>query len=93
MVRRAYGNAFHHVLRPALEGLRVEILDQICAGDKACTHTTVSGVHIGTLLGVALTGRAVTIEVMDLVRIRDGRFLEHRGINTLASVLAQLRAA
>ena len=31
-------------------------------------------------------------EVIDIVRLRAGRYLEHWGINTLASVLAALKA-
>jgi hypothetical protein len=29
--------------------------------------------------------------VIDIVRVRDGRYVEHWGVNTLASVLAALQ--
>jgi predicted SnoaL-like aldol condensation-catalyzing enzyme len=86
-------NTFENVLRPALSGLRVEILDQLCEGDKVVTRKTLSGRHTGSLLGVAATGRAVSIDVIDIVRIRDGRYVEHWGVNTLPALLAQLRSA
>lgn len=84
-------NTFQNVLRPALSNLTVTILDQVAEGDKATTRKTITGVHAGTLLGVAATGRPVTIEVIDIIRVRDGRYSEHWGINTLPTVLAQLK--
>lgn len=84
-------NTFDTVLRPALEGLTVSIHDQIAEGDKVTTRKTISGRHTGALLGVEPTGKLITIEVIDIVRVRDGRYVEHWGINTLSSVLAQLR--
>ncbi len=44
-------------------------------------------------MGIAATGRRVAIEVIDIVRVTDGRYVEHLGVNTLPAVLAQLRAA
>lgn len=84
-------NTFDTILRPALEGLAVTIHDQIAEGEKVTTRKTISGKHIGTLLGVEATGKQVAIEVIDIVRVRDGRYAEHWGINNLPSVLAQLR--
>jgi predicted ester cyclase len=85
-------NTFEHVLRPALGELRVTIHDQVAEGDKVTTRKTVSGTHVGMLLGVEATGRAVAIDVIDIVRVIDGRYAEHWGLNTLAAVLAQLKS-
>ena len=86
-------NTFQHVLRPALANLSVTIHDQVGEGDKVTTRKTISGKHVGPLLGVAATNRQVSIEVIDIVRIEDGRYAEHWGINTLPTVLAGLRQA
>jgi predicted ester cyclase len=80
------------VLRPAFPDLRVEIHDQVAEGDKVTTRKTIHGTHTGPLLDVEPTGRAVAIQVIDIVRLRDGRYVEHWGINTLPVLLAQLRA-
>lgn len=84
---------FKEVLRPALEGMRVEVLDEVAEGDKVTTRKRILGRHTGTLLGVAPTGRNVSIDVIDIVRLRDGRYLEHWGVNTLPAVLTSLREA
>ncbi|MFS2024337.1 MULTISPECIES: ester cyclase [Massilia] len=82
---------FDRVLRPALSDLRVEIHDQVAEGAKVTSRKTIRGRHTGTLLGVAATGRDVAIDVIDIVRVEDGRYAEHWGVNTLAAVLAGLR--
>lgn len=83
---------FQNVLRPAFPDLAVTIYQQIAEGELVTTHKTITGTHTGPLLGVSPTGRQVTIEVIDIVRVRDGKYLEHWGLNTLPSVLQQLSA-
>lgn len=86
-------NTFENVLRPALDGLTVTIHDQLCDGDKVTTRKTIHGMHTGTLMGIAATGRPVAIDVIDIVHVRNGQYAEHWGVNTLPAVLASLRAA
>lgn len=84
-------STFETVLRPALAGLTVTIHDQVAEGDKVTTRKTIAGTHVGALLGVAATGKPISIDVIDMVRVEDGRYVEHWGINTLQAVLANLR--
>lgn len=83
---------FENVLRPAIHGLRVHIHEQLCDGEKVTTRKTLSGTHGGTLMGVPPTGRTISIDVIDIVRVRDGQYLEHWGLNTLLATVAALRA-
>ncbi|MBI1245939.1 MAG: ester cyclase [Alphaproteobacteria bacterium] len=85
-------NTIVNVLRPAFPDLTVEILDQFAEGDRVCTRKIIRGTHKGALMGIAPTGKAVAIDVIDIVRLRDGRYLEHWGMNSLAAVVAQLKA-
>ena len=82
---------FSEILRPALPDMKVEIHDQIAEGDRVVTRKSITGTHLGSFLGVPATGRRVTISVIDIVRLRDGQYLEHWGSNNLSSVVAQLR--
>lgn len=86
-------NTFQNVLRPALSNLTVTIHDQIAEGDKVTTRKTIRGVHTGTLLGIPATGREVSINVIDIVRVENGRYTEHWGVNTFSDVLSELRKA
>jgi predicted SnoaL-like aldol condensation-catalyzing enzyme len=83
---------FEKILRPALGDLRVEIHEQVAEGDLVTTRKTIRGMHRGDFLGVPATGAAVAIDVIDMVRVRDGQYVEHWGVNTLASVIAALAA-
>src|SRR5580704_10106487 len=81
---------FNRVLRPAFPDLSVEIHDQVAEGDKVTTRKTIRGTHRGELFGIAPTGKGVEIDVIDIVRLDNGRYAEHWGVNTLPSVLAIL---
>lgn len=81
---------FNQILRPALPDLTVEIHDQVAEGDLVTTRKTIRGTHRGALLGVPATNTPVEIDVIDIVRIEAGRFVEHWGVNTLPSVLMAL---
>jgi len=52
-----------------------------------CPRTTA---HTGTLMGIPPTGEKVSINVIDIVRVRNGRYYEHWGVNTLPSLMTQL---
>jgi predicted ester cyclase len=84
-------NTFRNILRPALSGLKVTIHDQLAEGDKVTTRKAISGVHTGELLGIPATGKDVSIDVIDIVRVHDGKYAEHWGLNTLSTVLAALK--
>ncbi|WP_274379334.1 ester cyclase [Teichococcus vastitatis] len=85
-------NTFHTMLRPALSNLIVTIHDQVSEGGKVVTRKTIAGTHSGRLMEIAPAGRAVAIEVIDIVRIEDGRYVEHWGVNTLPALLAPVAA-
>lgn len=85
-------NTFANVLRPAIARLKVTIHDQIAEGNKVTTRKSISGTHEGSLLGVEATGRPIRIDVIDIVRVEDGRYAEHWGVNTLPTVIASLKS-
>lgn len=84
-------HTFNRVLRPAFPDLRVEIHEQIAEGDKVVTRKTIHGTHRGELLGIPPTNKPISIDVIDIVRLENGQYVEHWGINTLPVVLASLR--
>ncbi|MGI4831794.1 MAG: ester cyclase [Janthinobacterium lividum] len=84
-------HTFQNILRPALAGLQVVIHDQVAEGDKVTTRKTITGMHEGDLLGIPPTHKQVSIAVVDIVRVENGQYVEHWGINTLPQVLAGLR--
>jgi predicted ester cyclase len=69
------------------------IQDQIAEGDKVVTRKSFTGTHDGEFFGVAPTGRKVTINVIDIVRLQDGKIVEHWNIVDLLGALQQMGAA
>ena len=82
---------FNEILRPAIPDIHVTIHQQVSEGDLVTTRKTISGTQTGVLLGIPATGRVVNIEVIDIVRVKDGRYFEHWGITSLPEVLSQLQ--
>ncbi|HSD08713.1 ester cyclase [Flavobacterium sp.] len=84
-------NTFHNILKPAFPDLKVEIYDQIAEGDKVTTRKSIFGTHQGSLMGIEPTGRQVKIDVIDIVRVKNGKYFEHWGINTLQTIINDLK--
>ncbi|MCF0058536.1 ester cyclase [Dyadobacter sp. CY356] len=83
-------HTFNNILRPAFPDLKVIIHAQVAENDMVTTRKTITGTHTGTLFGITPTGKEVAIDVIDIVKIRDGKYFEHWGLNTLPAVLARL---
>ena len=84
-------NTFTKMLRPAFPDLKVEIYDQVAEADKVTTRKAIIGTHKGVLMGIEPTGRTIQIDVMDIVRLKDGKYFEHWGINTLHAIISELK--
>jgi steroid delta-isomerase-like uncharacterized protein len=78
--------------RRAFPDFRATILDQIAESDKVVTRKVFSGTHEGELMGIPPTGRQVEIHVIDIVRLEDGRIVEHWNIVDRLGLLQQLGA-
>jgi len=68
----------------------IDIQRVIDAGDKAIVEFIGRGKHDGDLMGVAPTGRQVSIPVCDVLEIRDGKIAgEHEYIDIM-TIMTQL---
>jgi steroid delta-isomerase-like uncharacterized protein len=79
--------------RAAFPDFRATIHDQIAEGDKVVTRKVFHGTHHGELMGVPPTGRPVEIEVIDIVRVENGRIVEHWNVVDRLGLLQQLGVA
>jgi predicted ester cyclase len=62
----------------------------IAEEDKVAARITMRGTHLGDFMGMAPTGKRVEFHGMYMVRVRDGRIVEHWGEEDSGSLLAQL---
>jgi predicted ester cyclase len=78
--------------RAAFSGFRATVLRQVAEGDLVVTHKVFTGRHDGEFTGVPPTGRDVEIMVIDIVRVADGRIVEHWNCVDRLGLLMQLGA-
>lgn len=81
-----------NTLRSAFLDLRIDAEDIIAEGDKVVARYSVTGTHQGEFWGIGPTGKQVTFSGIDIVRVADGKLVEHWGeVNTLG-LMQQLGA-
>jgi predicted ester cyclase len=64
--------------------------DMIAEGDKVVTRKTFHGTHEGEFMGIPPSGRHVNVSLIDVVRISDGRVVEHRSVGDNLGMMQQL---
>lgn len=67
-------------------------LDVAAEGDLAAFQSVMRGTHRGQFRGLPPTGRPFTVHLVDLVRFRNGKLLEHWGGPDMLDLLTQLGA-
>jgi predicted ester cyclase len=77
-------------LRRAFSDFHLEIEDLVVRGDTAWARMTATGTHDGPFMGHPPTGRSMRIDVFDVIRVADGRMVEHWGVPDRLGVLRQL---
>jgi steroid delta-isomerase-like uncharacterized protein len=77
-------------LRAAFPDLKSTIEDITADGDKVWARLTVQGTNKGSFMGAPPTSKKVNFEVMDVVRISDGKIVEHWGVTDNLGFMQQL---
>jgi steroid delta-isomerase-like uncharacterized protein len=70
--------------------MKCTIHEQIAEGDKVVTRKTLSGTNTGDLFGVPATGKHIDLQVIDILRIKDGKLVEHWNIVDQMGLMQQL---
>lgn len=84
---------FTQVLRPAFPDLKVDIEDQFAEGDVVVTRKSYDATHQGMFMGVPATGKRVRFGVIDIIRLRDGKYTEHWANADMMGLMQQLKGA
>ena len=64
--------------------------DMIAEGDKVVTRKTFHGTHEGEFMGIPPSGRTVNVSLIDVVRISEGRVVEHWSVGDNLGMMQQL---
>lgn len=76
----------------AFPDFHATIHQQLAEGDRVVTFKTMHGTHHGSFMGIAPTGRTVSFAVIDIVRIENGKVVEHWAVQDRAAFMQQLGA-
>jgi steroid delta-isomerase-like uncharacterized protein len=64
--------------------------DMVAEGDKVATRKTFHGTHRGEFLGIPPTGQQISIGLIDIVRVADGKVEDHWSIADNLGMMRQL---
>lgn len=78
--------------RAAFPDITIEVEDVVVTDDLIAFRSTMRGTHQGEFLGIPPTGEQVTVGLVDMVRVADGRFVEQWGGPDMLDLLRQLGA-
>ena len=91
MTARA-GSSFYRPWPKAYPDAVVTINDMFAEGDAVITKKTFAGTNQAEFMGVPATGRRVSFQYVDIMRVRDGRIIEHWNVRGSAQLDGPARA-
>jgi predicted ester cyclase len=80
----------NEILRKGFPDLQVQIEEQIAERDLVATRKKITATHTGEIFGIPPTNRKVEINIIDIIRLKDGQYAEHWGQSNFHEVLAGL---
>jgi steroid delta-isomerase-like uncharacterized protein len=78
------------MFRQAFPDSYFTIEDMMAEGEKVATRKTFHGTHQGEFMGILPTGQQVSMGLIDIVRIADGRVVEHWSMADNLGMMQQL---
>jgi len=80
------------MLHNAFPDFKATIEQLIAEGDKVVLYMTWTGTQEGEFMGVPPTGKRLSVGVIDIIAIANGKFVEHWGIIDSGKMMQQLGA-
>jgi steroid delta-isomerase-like uncharacterized protein len=76
----------------AFPDMTLTVEDQVAEGDKVVSRLRFSGTQQGEYIGMPASGKSVSIGVIDIFRIEEGKIVERWGESDTLGMLVQLGA-
>jgi len=83
---------FTKIFHGAFPDAKVIVHDQFADGDTVITRKSYKGTHKGDFLGIPGSNKAVTIPVIEIIKLRDGKYVEHWANADIFGLLQQIKA-
>jgi steroid delta-isomerase-like uncharacterized protein len=81
---------FFGMMFAAFSDMHFTIRMQLAEGDQVMTFKTFHGTHQGAFMGIPPTGNQVTVDVIDILTVKDGKIAEHWAVNDMLGMMQQL---
>lgn len=76
--------------RAAFPDLRVEIKDILVDENKGIARARFTGTHRDNFMGISPTLKKIEIDIIDIVKFKDSKAVEHWGLTDTAKMMQQL---
>ena len=80
----------NNVLRRGFSNLNVDILEQIAERDLVTTRKKIRATHTGEIFGIPPSNKKVEINIIDIIRLSNGKYAEHWGQSNFDEVLKEI---
>jgi steroid delta-isomerase-like uncharacterized protein len=84
---------YYRVLRSALPDARYEVDDIIAENDRVVVRWRLLGTHNGDYMGIAASGRTITLSGIAIYRLENGCIMERWVVSDLHGVLEQIHGS
>jgi steroid delta-isomerase-like uncharacterized protein len=81
---------FFTMMRTAFPDMKFTVEFMLADGDKVAAYVTMSGTQKGEFMGMPASGKSFSAKTVDIVRIVDGKAVEHWGATDSMSMMQQL---
>jgi len=78
--------------RAAFPDIQLTVEEVIAEDNRVAFRSTIRATHQGELFGIAPTGRQITVGLVDVIHIENGKFVEQWGGPDLLDLVRQLGA-
>ena len=85
-------NFITKVIRTAFPDTKVVIHDMVAEGDKVVVYKTHEGTHTGEFMGIPPTGKHVSFAIIEILTLRDGKYIEHFAVSDSEGLMRQLKS-
>lgn len=84
--------AYHAQFATAFSDMQINLQQQVAEADRVVTQIIATVRHVGTFLGIAPTGRTVSLATIRIDRMQGGKIAEHWSVADMAGLVQQLKA-
>jgi steroid delta-isomerase-like uncharacterized protein len=81
------------MMRSGFPDVQWTLEEQISEGDKVAARFTMRGTHQGQFMGVAPTGKQVTIQALNIYHLTNGQIIKEYAQPDVLGLLAQIGAS